>query len=136
MDSPPRMLSPLPHLTGPELAEAWTEYEQALARMPGSPSERISTLHGLLADVSARLEAEQRSLVSRTLSDYATQADQPVIRRTRTERQSPADRGALASSPQRAAWELVPEAKRLGPRLAQKLVLASTRAARRQPRAR
>lgn len=125
---PPR--STLPPLDEQRLATAWTEYEEALSRLPGTPAQRMATLHGLLADVSARLESEQRALVSRTLLEYTSEIDRPVTRSTPTGVPSRPDRGDRASSPLPPAWERSPAAQRLGARLAQKLVLATVRGRR------
>lgn len=127
---PPNSSIRLTQITDQLLRDVWTDYATALASMPGSPGERIERLHGLLADVSARLEREQRDLISRTLQEYARGADQPVTRST-TAVSRPPDRARPASSPPPQPWESV-ASRRLGPRLAQKLVLSSVRQAARR----
>lgn len=124
--------SPPPQPETPDqIRETWDRYRQTLANLPGSPTEQIVTLHGLLADVSARLELESRSLVSRTLSDYASERDRLTLRSAPTAPPS-SPRSSSESSPQPGPADLLARTSRLGPRLAQKLIVASARAASRR----
>lgn len=129
-DSPQRTPYRLPAdpITPGLVEETWDSYRRALAEMASAP-DGISRLTTLLTDVSARLEAENRTVLSQTLSEYAEQRDRLVLRSTPTAGRSPApnDRGRPPTSPQPAPWELLSASRRLGPRLAQKLTIAQAR---------
>lgn len=129
MGSLPPPSSPLlPELTSTSLIASWKEYERALASLPGGPEERVKMLHGLLADVSARLEEQSRDRISRTLQDYASEQDRPVLRSTTREPRSPSERPPDSErSRQPSPLELLSKTDRLGPRLAAKLLAASAR---------
>lgn len=104
-------------------------YKRALEKL-GSQPDGIERLSRLAIEVSAELQKQSSSTISQTLLTYASQQDSPVSRSTRTAGRSPSppDRSAPpASTPRPAAWELLSGRQRMGPRLAQKLVLAEAR---------
>jgi len=119
----------LPPLTDEAMIGVWTQYAAALESLPGGPEERLKTLHGLLADVSARLEEQNRSSISQALLEYSRQTDIPVLRSTTRAIPRQSERSQdRAPSLQRSPWDLLSGSSRIGPRLAQKLVVASARA--------
>lgn len=107
--------------------QTWTSYRQGLAVL-GSQPDGMERLNALLAVVSGQIETQARDLTSQTLSEYASNRDNPVSRSTRTVARSP-DRSDPRQTPSRQPepWELLSASRRLGPRLAQKLTLAESR---------
>ena len=113
---------PTPPTTIPE----WQGVERAIARM--SPEEAMRQL----AHVNGLLSQQRRSLVTDELMASVQELDRPVLRPTSEERRSPSqDRGraSFPTSPQRSpgALDLLISARRVGPRLAARMVQASAR---------
>jgi hypothetical protein len=131
MGSLPPPTSPLlPPIGDQTVRDVWTDYARALGSLPGTPEERLTTLHGLLADVSGRLQQQTSQSISQALQDYASRQDQPVIRSMTTARPSPPDRPQAREASQPPSPQSLLYASRLGPRLAGKLVMASVRRGR------
>lgn len=129
MDSSRR--TSLEPLSPPQEYQTWGGYRQALARM-STPQ-----LMELLATINGQLAAERDRRLSSILglSSTVTEGlDQPVLSSTRMATQhSPMDRGAPPSTfPQPSAVDLLASSQRLGPKLAQRLMLASARAVQRR----
>lgn len=124
-----RWTEPPPLTSEQAFRETMDRYAASLANLPGTPQERITRLHALLADVSARLQTQASQSLTASLMEYAQMQDRLVLRSTRTEpqRASSPDRGSRESSPQPTSADLLSSSGRIGPRLATKLILASAR---------
>lgn len=118
-------------LSLPQEHQTWQGYRQALATLsPQQLMELLTTINGQLT-----MERERRmaSILSSSPS-LSEVLDQPVLSSTRMATQrSPMDRGVPPSTfPQPSAVDLLASSQRLGPKLAQRLMLASARAVRRR----
>ena len=106
----------------------WSALSRAYARM--SPEQLLSHLTG----INAQLQAQNRSMISRTLEDVVSDLDRPVPRRQATvDPYQPPDRGHPPSQSQTrspSALDLLASHERIGPRLATKLMKASAKAQR------
>jgi hypothetical protein len=125
MDSTQAPKSPTPS----EVEEAWAGYERSLSRLSNDQ------LLSLLTTLNSQLQEQATSSISTTLLASLEAADRPVLSSTPTATLSdypPMDRGVRASPQQQpGALDLLARSRRLGPRVAGKLVLAQARAARR-----
>lgn len=130
-----RNLPPQPD--SPEaIRRTWSGYRDALGRM----NQPELTEH--LASINAKLELQQRQLVTQTvsqpLSEYISKIDQLVLRPTSTDPRSagPRDRGAPPSLPSRQLnpADLLSKQNRFAARLAARLVHASVQARARAER--
>lgn len=126
-DSPRDPLPPPPD-TPAAVDATMQSYKRALEQIARQP-DAIERLSRLAIAVSAELQKQSSSSITQTLLTYASQKDSPVSRSTRTAARSPSpDRAAPQESrPRPAAWELLGSRQRMGPRLAQKLILAEAR---------
>jgi len=114
-------------LTPPQEYGTWDGYRRALASL--SPSE----LMALLATINTGLTAERERRMASILTSSPSMAealDRPVLSSTRMATQrSPMDRGVPPSQfQQQSAVDLLASSQRLGPKLAQRLMIASARA--------
>ena len=116
---------PVPNLRMSETPPDWKTIERAYAGMSQDQLlEQLTRINEALGH-QTRLDVTQQ-IRSRVASDL----DQPVIRSPKTDAQSrPADHDRQRSRPsQPTALDLLISGKRMGPRLAQRLTLASARA--------
>jgi len=110
----------------PETVGEWAAVEKAIARMtPDELMTRLEHVNGLLSQ-------QRRSLVTSELTSAVQELDRPVLRPTREERSSPSrDRGQSSSPtsprPSPGALDLLISSRRVGPRLAARMVQASAR---------
>jgi hypothetical protein len=86
-----------------------------------------------LTQINAAMEADRQTRMASLLasrSEHLSSLDQPVLSSTATAtRPSPMDRAAAPSpSPALSAVDLLASSQRLGPKLAQRLLMASARA--------
>lgn len=126
-DSPRSYRLPDPPITDSLTRQTFESYQRSLAMIASQPGG-TERLFGLLTEVSARLEAQTRSAISQTLSEYASSRDTLVPRSTPKDvRSRPSDRSASIPSPQPSAIDLLSTSSRLGPRLATKLILSAAR---------
>ena len=114
-------------LTPPQEYDTWDGYRRALASL--SPPE----LMALLATINTGLTAERERRMASILTSSPSMAealDRPVLSSTRMATQrSPMDRGVPPSQfQQQSAVDLLASSQRLGPKLAQRLMIASARA--------
>lgn len=112
------------------LARSYQGFQQALRQM--SPSQLLELSTRQAAMIQTETAALLQSTLS-TLSGYSESQDQPVLSRASTAIPSPdpnrpTDRGAPASPiRQPGALDRLAESRRLGPRLAARIVLHSAR---------
>lgn len=116
-------------MTEREYAKAWEGYRRSLALMT---NDELSVL---LSSLNRQLQEQATSMLSSTLSESLHAIDRPVLSSTPMAIPSaspPMDRGARPSPQQQeGALDLLARQRRLGPRVAGKLVMAQARAARR-----
>jgi len=129
MASSPR--TSLEPLTPPQEYRTWDGYRQALATL--SPEQ----LMGLLTSINGQLQEERARQMASTLASSQSlegALDRPVLSSTRMATQrSPMDRGTPPSTFRPpSAVDLLSSSQRLGPKLAQRLMLASARATSRR----
>ena len=120
---------PDPPMNSEGVRQTWQSYQASLEHIAAQP-DGMETLSRLLSEVSEKLQAQTQSTISHTLSEYNSTQDRPVLRSMAKGGPSPSapDRGARPD-PSRAPGplDLLSSSRRLGPRLASKLVLAEAR---------
>lgn len=114
---------PVPSLPMNDRLPDWAAVERAYSQMP---RERLLEE---LTRINSLLGHQTRSVVSANLQQHLESIDQPVLRSQRTADPSqPPDRGRPPSQrSQPGALDLLISGRRIGPRLAAKLVQASAR---------
>lgn len=123
-----RYRQPAPPIDRTTTDETWASYRKALAEI-GSKPDGMERLSALLTEVSTALQLQTRDQISSTLSAYSATQDRPVQRSMPRVAPSPGRPDPRPEpSRQPAAWELLSSSRRLGPRLAAKLTIASARA--------
>jgi hypothetical protein len=123
--------SSLEPLSPPQEFETWAGYRRSLATL--SPDQLIS----LLTTINGQLQEDRIRRMESILSSSQSlegALDRPVLSSTRLATQhSPMDRGVPPSTFQQpSAVDLLSASQRLGPKLAQRLMLASARATSRR----
>lgn len=116
----------LPRLTESDAFGTWSAFERLL---PNLSNDQLLTMFTSATEALAAQTGA--SLLSRTLSDYASTLDSPVLRSTETATRSPSSdrpRERPSLSPRPSSLDLLASSQRLGPRLAAKLVASSARA--------
>lgn len=118
-------------LSPPQEYRTWDGYRRALAAL--SPTQLMELLTSINGQLVAERERQMSSILASSQSSVEA-LDRPVLSSTRMATQrSPMDRGALPSTfPQPSAVDLLSASQRLGPKLAQRLMLASARATSRR----
>lgn len=100
--------------------------ERAIASL--TPEQTLAQL----AVVNGELSQQRRSLVTEAIQESVAELDRPVLRQPTTAERSPRQDRGLASSPishrpSPGALDLLISSRRIGPRLAARMVQASAR---------